>query len=82
MRRRTFRRLWERFSLHFKLPVLVLAALLASTMYFSWYGYRTTTDLLLESVNDRLDLCTEALDALLPEDYHDRAVGADAIPPD
>ena len=82
MEGRTFRRLWERFSFHFKLPALILAVLLASTLLYTWCGYHTTIDLLLESVDERLDLCTEALDALLPKDYHDRAVTPDAIPPE
>lgn len=81
-KRYTLQRMWESFSIYLKLPVLFLTTLLVATMYFSWYGYRSTIRLLIHSVDTRLLLCAETLDVMLPPDYIDRAVLPDGISPE
>jgi sigma-B regulation protein RsbU (phosphoserine phosphatase) len=75
------RLLWERFSIGLKLPLLFLVILLASALYSFWFSYKSMKESLENDIDDRLRLCVEAVDAILPDDFHDRALTKDAIPP-
>lgn len=76
------RRVWESFSIYLKLPLLFLTTLLVSTLYYSWYGYQSTMDLLVQSIDARLNLCAEGANLVIPADYPDRALDAGAIRPE
>lgn len=82
MRRQWLQSLWERFSIYMKLPVLYLVTLLIATVYFSVYGYHSTTRLMLDALDRRLELATVAVELVLPEDYADRAIAPHGITPD
>ncbi len=73
------RRCWERFSIYLKLPILSLVTLLLATAYFSWYGYRTSVDLMTRAIDERLLVVTSAAELFLPPGYLDRAADLDVI---
>ncbi len=72
-------RFWEYFSIYWKLPTLFLVTLLVSSLYYTFFAYVTSRELLLNQIDRQMRLSVGFVDLLIGEDYFDRATKSDGV---